>query len=293
LADIEHPHYDELTGKTTTGHDWDGISELNTPLPRWWLYTLYATIVWALVYWFLYPAIPLLGGSTKGLLGWSSRGSVDQALAGLQLSRGPMNERLLATPIADIEKSPDLLSFARAEGSAIFSVNCVPCHGAGAAGSKGYPNLNDDDWLWGGSAAAIAQTITHGVRWTADSETRASAMPAFGRDGILKPQEIETVVNFVRSLSGLPTEQGADLAAGKAVYEANCAVCHGPEGKGNRDLGAPNLSDAIWLYGSDKASLVARVRNGGGGVMPAWGARLDPASIKAVTVYVHTLGGGE
>jgi cytochrome c oxidase cbb3-type subunit 3 len=284
---------DPHTGKTTTGHEWDGIAELNTPLPRWWVWTFYATILWALGYWIVYPAWPLLFGATNGVIGWHSRSAVEQDIAGLQTLRGPMTAKLASASLAEIEKTPELLSFARAAGAAVFAINCAPCHGAGAQGSKGYPNLNGDRWLWGGTLEQIQQTITHGARWDTDSETHMSLMPAFGRDGLLKREEVLAVADFVRSLSGSPAEPGADLAKGKEVFAANCAICHGPEGKGNQEVGAPNLTGQIWLYGSDRAAIIERVTNGGGGVMPAWGAKLDATTIKALTVYVHALGGGQ
>src|SRR5947209_8324763 len=280
------------TGKTTTGHEWDGIVELNTPLPRWWLWTFYGTIIWAIGYWIVYPAWPLLSSATQGAFGWNTRSAVEQDLADLKTLRAPMLAKLASASMKEIEQSPQLLAIARPLGAAAFAANCAACHGAGAQGAKGYPNLNDDEWLWGGSLDDIQKTITHGIRWDADSETRTSQMPAFGRDGMLKPAEISAVADYVRSLSGLVVEKGGDLSKGREVFAANCAVCHADDGKGNRELGAPNLADQIWLYGSDKASITQRINLGGGGVMPAWGTRLDPVTIKALSVYVHTLGGG-
>jgi cytochrome c oxidase cbb3-type subunit III len=276
----------------TTGHEWDGIEELNTPLPRWWLWTFYATIVWAFAYWIFYPAWPMISSYTGGVLGYTDRGQVAADLADLQTIRGAKGAALQQVSLADIEKDPALLAFAQAQGKAAFANNCAPCHGAGAAGAKGYPNLNDDDWLWGGSLEGIKQTIEHGVR-SGDAKDHESAMPAFGKAGILKSNEIVTVANYVRSLAGLSVRPGVDLAAGKKIFADNCAACHGAEGKGNQELGAPNLTDRIWLYGSDEADLIETVTNSRGGVMPAWAGRLDPATINALTVYVHTLGGGK
>jgi cytochrome c oxidase cbb3-type subunit 3 len=293
MSDEHKAPVDPHTGKTTTGHEWDGIAELNTPLPRWWLWTFYATIVWAFGYWIVYPAWPLLFGATSGVIGWHSRSAVEQDVAGLQTLRAPMTAKLAAASLLDIEKTPELLSFARAQGAAAFATNCAPCHGAGAQGSKGYPNLNGDRWLWGGTLDEIQQTITHGARWEADPATHTSLMPAFGRDGLLTHPEVLAAADYVRSLAGLSVEPGADLAKGKEVFAANCAICHGPEGKGNKEVGAPNLTGQIWLYGSDRAAIIDRITNGGGGVMPAWGGKLDPTTIKALAVYVHTLGGGQ
>jgi cytochrome c oxidase cbb3-type subunit 3 len=283
---------DELTGTSTTGHEWDGLRELNTPLPRWWLWTFYATIIWAIAYWVVYPAWPLISSSTQGVLGWHSRTAVESDLAALKAARGPMVAKLAATPVAGIINDPQLLDFARAQGRVAFGDNCAPCHGAGGGGARGYPNLNDDDWLWGGKLAAIEQTIRHGAR-SGDPKDHEGNMPAFGREGILKPDQISAVASYVRSLSGLPTEKGIDLALGKKVFADNCAVCHGPEGKGNREVGAPNLTDHIWLYGPDKATIMQGVQNGRGGEMPAWQGRLSDPIIKALTVYVWTFGGGQ
>jgi len=288
----EPKQLDELTGTATTGHEWDGLRELNTPLPRWWLWTFYATIIWAIAYWVVYPAWPLISSATQGTFGWHSRSAVESDLAALKAARGPMVAKLAAAPVADIVNDPQLLDFARAQGRVAFADNCAPCHGAGGGGAKGYPNLNDDDWLWGGKLAAIEQTIRHGAR-SGDKDDHEGNMPAFGRDNILKPNQISAVADYVRSLSGLPAEQGADLGLGKKVFADNCAVCHGPDGKGNRELGAPNLTDKIWLYGPDKATIMQGVQNGRGGQMPAWQGRLSDPIIKALTVYVYTFGGGE
>jgi len=292
MSDDHTSHVDAHTGTTTTGHEWDGIRELNTPLPKWWLTILYGTMVWALLYVIAYPAIPLWQSFTKGVLGWSSRGAVNDDIAALHSLRAPMVAKLASASLSDIEKDPLMRAFAIAEGKAAFGNNCAPCHGAGAGGSKGYPNLNDDDWLWGGTLEQISTTITHGIRST-DPDAHAGNMPAFGRDGILKADEISIVADYVRSLSGLETEKGADLKKGAKVFADNCAPCHGDQGKGNMELGAPNLTDAIWLYGPEKATIVEGLTYGRGGVMPAWKDRLEATTIKALTVYVHTLGGGQ
>jgi len=284
---------DAFTGTATTGHVWDGIRELNTPLPRWWLWLFYTTIVWSVGYWVVYPSWPLVTSYTTGAFNWSSREAVVADLEALKAQRGPMVSRLVAASLQEIVADRELLEFARAQGRPAFGENCAPCHGAGGGGSKGYPNLNDDDWIWGGKLDEIAETIRHGIR-SGDPKSRLGPpMPDFGRDGRLKRAEIETVANYVRTLSGLPTDPRADLVAGKAVFAQNCAVCHGEAGNGNRDLGAPNLTDPIWLYGSDKATIVDAIWNGRAGVMPAWTGRLDDTTIKALAVYVYTLGGGE
>jgi len=287
----EHKEVDKLTGTSVSYNEWDGIRELNTPLPRWWLWTFYACIAFAVVYWVLYPAWPLVNGATQGVLGWHARAAVETDLKELHAERAPMMAKLNAASLEQIATTPQLLDFARSEGKVAFADNCAPCHGAGGGGAVGYPNLNDDDWLWGGKLAQIQQTITHGAR-AGDEKGHQGNMPAFGRDKILKPEEISTVADYVRSLSGLSVEKGADLAAGKKLFEANCAACHGADGKGNQQIGSANLTDKIWLYGSSKATIVQTVTDGRGGVMPAWGGRLPDATIKALTVYVWTFGGG-
>ena len=285
----EQKQVDELTGTATTGHEWDGIHELNTPLPRWWLWTFYGCIAWAIGYWVLYPAWPLLSNSTQGMFHWHARAAVETDLAALHAQRAPMMAKLSAASLTQIVDNPELLDFARAEGRVAFADNCAPCHGAGGGGAKGYPNLNDDDWLWGGKLPQIEQTIRYGAR-SGNDKGHQGNMPPF--TGVLKPAEISNLADFVRSLSGLPVEKGADLAAGKKLFAANCAVCHGPEGKGNQELGSANLSDKIWLYGSDKATIMAGIEHGHGGVMPTWEGRLSEPTIKALTVYVWSFGGG-
>ena len=281
---------DSVTGTSTTGHSWDGISELNTPLPRWWLWMFYITIVWAVGYWVVYPSWPLLTSYSQGMLGWQSRDAIVEDLKELKVQRGPMMDKLAAASLQEILGDTKLLDFARALGKPAFGDNCAGCHGAGGGGARGYPNLNDDDWLWGGKPEDIAFTIRQGIRSTAD-DTRQSMMPAFGRDGILKTEEVAAAAGYVRSLTNLPTK--ADIALGKKVFADNCVACHGADGKGKREFGAPNLADAIWLFGSSEVSLIETIKNGRNGVMPTWAGRLDDVTVKALTVYVHTLGGGE
>jgi cytochrome c oxidase cbb3-type subunit 3 len=283
---------DPVTGATTTGHEWDGLRELNMPLPRWWLWMYYATILWAIGYWILYPAWPLVTNHTNGILGWNSRQAIMDDMAALRASRAAMVERISAASLDEVLTDPQMQTFARAQGRAAFADNCAPCHGAGGGGAKGYPNLNDDDWLWGGTLDDIAFTIRHGIR-SADEETRIGSMPAFGRDKLLERPDILAVADYVRSLSGLAPETGADLARGKQVFADNCASCHGDAGKGNREMGAPDLTDAIWLFGADRDAIIEAVSNGRGSVMPAWGNRLDDTTIKSLTVFVHSLGGGQ
>lgn len=288
----DHTEVDSVSGTATTGHAWDGIKELNTPLPRWWVITFYITIIWAIGYWIVYPAWPTISSNTKGLFGYSSRADVAVELANLEKIRGAKMAALATASLADIEKDPQMLALARAKGKTVFGDNCAACHSTGAAGAKGFPNLNDDDWLWGGSLEQIQQTLLYGVR-SGHPKTREGQMLAFGKDGVLKPAEIVTVANYVRELAGLPTRQGYDAKAGAKIFAENCVACHGDNAKGNPEVGAPNLTDKIWLYGSDEATLIETITNGRAGVMPAWEGRLDPTTIKAMAVYVHSLGGGK
>ncbi|MCJ2180458.1 cytochrome-c oxidase, cbb3-type subunit III [Novosphingobium album (ex Hu et al. 2023)] len=283
---------DEATNTETVGHEWDGIEELNTPLPRWWLWSFYASIVFAIGYVIAYPALPGIHSATPGMLGWTSRGQLDKELKSAADERAKTVAALKDMPIEQLPQHPDLMRAAVAGGAAAFKVNCVQCHGAGAAGSNGFPNLNDDDWLWGGDLKTIQQTLIHGIRQPGDDETRMSQMPAFGRDGLLTPAQIQDTTSFVLSLSGKEKPSAASQR-GKAVFEANCAVCHGPEGKGDRQFGAPNLSDAIWLFAGNRDAVSTQIGNPRHGVMPAWGTRLDPVTIKMLAAYVHSLGGGE
>ena len=283
---------DEATNTETVGHEWDGIEELNTPLPRWWLWTFYATIVFAVGYVVAYPAIPMVNKATEGMIGWSSRGQLAKEMDAASKQRSEVVAALAKTPIERLDPESPLMRAAISGGAAAFRVNCVQCHGSGAAGFKGYPNLNDDDWLWGGDIKAIEYTLVHGIRQPDADETRFSQMPAFGRDGILSSAEISDVTSFVRSLSDLEPASPASQR-GAALFEANCAVCHGPQGKGMREVGAPNLADAIWLYGGSREDVAATITNSRYGMMPAWGERLDPVTVKMLAAYVHSLGGGE
>jgi cytochrome c oxidase cbb3-type subunit III len=292
MTDDKHD-IDAFTGTGTTGHVWDGIRELNTPLPRWWLWTFYATIVWSVGYWVVYPSWPLVSSYTVGLFKWQSREAIVADLEELKIARGPLFQQLGAATLQEIIADPRLVAFARDVGKPAFAENCAPCHGIGGGGAKGYPNLNDDDWLWGGKLDDIALTIRHGIRAGDPAGRPAVAMPAFGRDGMLKRDEVEAAADYVRSLAGLRVDAKVDLAAGKKVFEQACVGCHGNDAKGNRGVGAPNLVDGIWLYGSDRAAVIEGLWNGRGGMMPAWGGRLDDVTLKALAVYVHTLGGGE
>ena len=288
----EKKRIDEPTGTETVGHEWDGIEELNTPLPRWWLWTLYATIAWGIAYTVAYPAWPLISSATAGVLNWSSRDQLQQEMVQEQARKAPIMNAVAVTPVQQLASNPQLLQAAIEGGRAAFRVNCVQCHGTGASGSSGYPNLNDDDWLWGGDIRSIQYSIEHGVRNPDHKQTRMSQMPAFGRDGLLQPNEIDDLTAYVRAAS---KQQPAGAAAlrGAVLFTNNCAACHGADAKGNRAVGAPNLTDAIWLYGGDSDSIHKSISDARYGVMPRWGDRLGPATVKMLAAYVHSLGGGE
>ncbi|MBS0242529.1 MAG: cytochrome-c oxidase, cbb3-type subunit III [Proteobacteria bacterium] len=283
---------DEVTGVETTGHSWDGIKELNKPLPRWWLLTFYASIIWAIGYWVVYPAWPGLSGYTQGIWGYSQRAAVAAEVKAGHDAQAGLRAALDKTPLAEVAKNPELQRFATAAGASAFQTNCAPCHGRGAQGAVGYPNLNDDDWIWGGAIDEIAKTISHGIRAADDSDTRAVQMPKFGLDNLLDDAKINDVAEYVLSLSGKASNKAA-AAQGEATFKEQCAQCHGPDGKGKLDQGAPNLTDGIWLYGGSKEQVVESIRTGRGGMMPAWGKRLDAATVKSLAVYVHGLGGGK
>ena len=282
---------DEHSGVETTGHEWDGVKELDNPLPRWWLWIFYACVAIAVVYWVLMPSWPGLHTNTPGILHQSSRAQVDKDLAALRTQRGAQGARLTNASLEQIERDPALQSYALAAGQSIFGDNCATCHGTGGAGGKGYPNLRDDVWLWGGSPEDIQRTITYGVR-SGDPNARVSQMPAFGHDEILKPEQIVDLTEYVVSLSRRQADPAA-VARAAPVFAENCAVCHGPAGLGNQLVGAPNLTDRDWLYGGDRAAIHDQITNGHGGVMPAWGHRFDANTIKALAVYIHVNAGGQ
>lgn len=274
----------------TTGHEWDGIREYDKPMPRWWLITFYICIVWAIGYTIAYPAWPLISGATPGLLGYSSRAEVAEDIRSVNNQNAQIEAKLLATPMEDVAQDAELARFASAGGGAVFRTYCSQCHGAGAQGATGYPNLQDDDWLWGGSISTIETTIRHGIRHDLDEDTRYSEMPKFGE--FLEEQEIDQLAEYVRALSNQDHDV-ASAALGKPLFADNCAACHGEAGTGDREQGAPNLADALWLYGGDHDAIRHSIENARFGVMPAWQGRITDAQIKQVAFYVHQLGGGE
>ncbi|MEQ6202747.1 cytochrome-c oxidase, cbb3-type subunit III [Sulfitobacter sp. HNIBRBA2951] len=281
---------DDETGVETTGHSWDGIEELNNPLPRWWLWTLYLTIIWGIGYTIAYPAWPMISSATSGTMGWSTRANVAQDIADHDAKNADLVTNLLAADMETLPQDEALNRYAVARGGAVFRAQCSQCHGSGAAGAVGYPNLLDNDWLWGGSMENIMLTVAHGVRNDTDEDARWSEMPAFGE--LLEAEEIEAVVEYVISLSH-PENAGPLAQTGAELFADNCTACHGETGLGDAEMGAPNLADEIWLYGGDRATLTATITNSRFGVMPAWGQRLRDEDVRAVTAYVHALGGGE
>jgi len=292
---MAHKEIDHISGTETTGHVWDGdLKELNTPLPAWWLWIMWATIVWSIGYYVVYPSWPIGSTSLQGMWGWHSRNDVEKALKTARAAMAPRYARLEKASLAEIKKDPELSRFAVQAGKTVFGNNCVACHGSGADGTRdgnGYPSLVDKDWLYGGKLEDIAETIRVGIRSGHDEE-RTNTMAAYGDDGTLNAKQIKDVAGYVLSLSGrsLP---GADVAAGKKIFmdEVGCNACHGDKGEGGATPGAPNLRDNIWLYGADK--VVETITHGRHGVMPSWEKRLTKGQIKAVAVYVYTRGGGQ
>jgi cytochrome c oxidase cbb3-type subunit III len=272
----------------TTGHEWDGISEYNIPAPRWWLIVWIVCIIWSVGYWVFYPTWPVSGGNTKGSLNWSQQSQLAESQKEIDVKKAVHLEKISKLSFSQIQKDPQLMEFALNGGRAAFKENCAACHGTGAQGAKGFPNLNDDDWLWGGKIEDIYQTLNFGIR-SAHDKTRLNQMPSFGLDKVLKKDEIEAVTEYVMSLS----DKSPHNAEGEKIFKANCVACHGANAKGNRSMGAPNLTDAIWLYGSEKEDIIHTIYYARNGVMPYWIGRLDDNTIKQLTLYVHSLGGGE
>lgn len=287
------PDVDDVTGVETTGHEWDGIKELNKPLPKWWLYVFYVSIIWSIGYWILFPAWPGIGenGYTAGIMGYSQRVTVTNAVEENKAGQAKFRDAIAAQELGEIKSDPELLRFAMAGGRTMFGENCAGCHGRGAQGFEGYPNLNDDDWIWGGSLDDIHQSILYGIRSSHD-ETRFNEMPAYGRDELLSRAEIDDATRYVMTLSGIG-EAGEASERGSLIFAEQCSACHGEQGKGDYELGAPNLTDAIWLYGSTPEAIRTSIYTGRGGMMPAWVDRLDEVTIKSLALHVHSLGGGQ
>jgi cytochrome c oxidase cbb3-type subunit 3 len=280
---------DPLTGHQTTGHEWNGITELNTRVPRPVWFFIGLTAVWSLILWILLPAWPLLRTYTPGILGVDQKTRVEVQVSAANAARSDWTDAIAATPVAGILADPALMSHVDQTAPALFGDNCAACHGHDARGGPGFPSLVDGDWLWGGDPEAILETIRVGVN-APHPDTRTSQMLAFGRDGILTSDQIATVVEYVKSLSGRPADPAA-VAAGTAIFADNCASCHGEGGTGNPELGAPNLTDPVWLYGGDEATLLRTVTYGRQGWMPSWEGRLTEIDRKILASYLLELGG--
>jgi cytochrome c oxidase cbb3-type subunit 3 len=276
----------------TTGHEWNGIEELDTPVPRIVLFFLAVTILFSVVYWVLMPAWPLGWTYTKGILGIDQREIVTKQIHDASAARAAWTDRIASSDFAAIAADPQSMQHVRETGRTLFMDNCAVCHGTSGTGGPGFPNLAAKAWLWGGKPEDIAETIRVGIN-SSHSQTRMSQMLAFGREGLLTPDAVRDVTAYVRSLSGqeLSDQNRARIGAGKEVYDtANCASCHGAEGSGSREAGAPNLNDKYWIYGGDAQSVNTSIFFGRQGHMPHWEGRLSPVDIKVLTLYVGTLG---
>ncbi|MBX3584117.1 MAG: cytochrome-c oxidase, cbb3-type subunit III [Rhizobiaceae bacterium] len=283
---------DPVTGRETTGHIWNGIKELDTPVPRGVLMFLVVTHIWAIGWWFLVPAWPLGSTYTKGLLGVDQRTTVEERVAEARRERASWTAKIETEPYEAVLADPELMETVRQTGNQLFGDNCAACHGRDGRGSAGYPNLTDDDWLWGGTPELIEETVRLGINST-HSGSRIGQMLAFGRDGILDRNQVTNVAAYVYSLShaDYSTDKTAEqIAAGREVFAANCAACHGDDAKGNQDLGAPNLTDDVWVYGGDMQSIVSTIHGGRQGHMPTWDERLTDGEIRTLSLYVHDLG---
>ncbi|WP_028877884.1 cytochrome-c oxidase, cbb3-type subunit III [Terasakiella pusilla] len=285
MANVEK---DPVSGTNTTGHEWDGIKELDTPLPKWWLTTFYACIIWAIGYWVVYPSWPTLNDYAKGVFETTNRLEHAKEMEAVKQSRMVWTTKFEGKDIEEVANDSELLNYAMAGGRVIFADNCQPCHGASGSGAKNFPVLADDDWLWGGDLDSIQTTILYGIR-SGHEDERVSDMPNFVEDETLTPAQAEMVADYVMSLSG----QGSASEEAKVLFEDNCAACHSEDGSGQQALGGPRLNDGIWLYGGGKDAVLSQIMKPKHGVMPAWVGRLSETEIKQVAIYVHSLGGGQ
>lgn len=279
---------DHVSGVETTGHDWDGLKELNNPAPRWWLWVFYATVIFSIGYWYVYPTWPTLSGHSAGSKNWTEYAELKESQGEITAMRAKYEGRFASASLQDIKNDKELYAYAVAGGAVAFKNNCAACHGSGGQGGKGYPNLNDDEWLWGGTLDEIYTTIRYGAH-NDNPNTHNGGMPTW--KDILKPEEIEAAASYVEHWH--EGDKAPANAKGKEVFAANCASCHGDKGEGNTGVGAPQLNNDIWLYGGDHATIVQTITYGRAGVMPAWEGRLNDSTIKQLAVYVHSLGGGK
>lgn len=282
---------DSVTGTETTGHEWDGIKELDNPPPRWLMWIFYLSIAFAAIYVVLYPAIPGFSGYTKGVLGYSSRDALDTSMERMRKAQGRFLAKISKMTPAEILKDEEARTFAIRGGRVAFGDNCAGCHNLGGVGRKGYPSLADDVWLWGGTPKAIYQTLLYGIR-SGHPDARNSAMLPYGNGEKLNDKQVADVAEYVLSLSKR-AKDAESAGRGKAIYERQCAACHGATGAGDPNQGAPALNDRVWIYGGTKAEIIAQILRPRMGVMPAWVERLDDETIKMLTVFVHSLGGGK
>ena len=283
---------DPVSGRETTGHEWNGIKELDTPVPRGVLMFLIVTHIWAIAWWFFVPAWPLGTTYTKGLLGTDQKQAVEAQLVAAQGDRAAWLSRIETEPYDTILADEALMRTVRSTGRGLFGDNCAACHGRDGKGRANYPDLTDDDWLWGGGPELIEQTLRVGIN-TRHPESRIGQMPAFGRDQMLDREQVRTVAAYVYSLThaDYSTPENIDrIEAGREVFLGTCAACHGENGNGNRDVGAPNLTDSYWIYGGDLGTIIASVHGGRQGHMPTWDERLTRAEIRTLALYVHDLG---
>ena len=281
----------------TTGHEWDGIQEYDNPIPRWLNIVLAICWVVAVIMWYLYPSWPTLSednerGGVKGSLNWTQYNQLEDSLEEIKSIRKTKMDKFRKSSFKEVLANDELYQFAVIGGKIAFKENCSTCHGLGGAGTiSGYPNLNDDDWLWGGSHQDIYKTLLYGIR-SGHEKTRDSEMNSF--KGTMTDQEIKDVADYVYYLSR-PNEKSVSSTAGKKLYEQHCVSCHGNDAKGDRSNGIPDLTDAIWLHSKEgtKYDIIKQMYNPMNGVMPAWENRLDNDTIRQLTIYVHSLGGGE
>lgn len=279
---------DPHSGHMTTGHEWNGIKELNTPVPRAiWLF-LIGTVIFSIGYWILMPAWPLGNSFTRGLLGHDQKEIVARRVDAAADARSGWTGRIAAMSYDQIRAEPDLMTYVREDGHRLFGDNCAACHGIDAKGNPGYPNLVDGDWLWGGTPDEIAHTIAVGINSPASADTRVGQMLAFGKDGILDNDSVLAVADYVKTLSDPAWARGraASVATGRGIFAENCVVCHGDQGLGSKDVGAPNLTDKTWVYGGDITDIYTTIHGGRHGEMPAWEHRLSPVDRKILTVYL-------